>query len=51
MLDAEAGKLVKNMGDTLRLAIKVLDLRPRLISEAKLKAKLFSTPEAPAAGT
>ncbi len=39
MLDAEAAKLVTDMGGTVRLAVKVLDLRPRLVSEAKLKVK------------
>ena len=49
MLDAEASELVIDMGDTLRLAIKVLDLPPRLVSEDKLKVKTMSMPHVPIA--
>lgn len=37
MLDAEANRIVNEMGGSLRLAIKVLDLRPRLSSESGRK--------------
>lgn len=39
MLDAEAARIVDALGGCLRVAIKVLDLRPRLAAEFKLKAK------------
>ncbi len=39
MLYAEAAKIVDDMGGCLRISIKVLDLRPRLAAESKLKVK------------
>lgn len=36
MLDAEAARIVDELGDSLRLAVKVLDLRPRLVAEPKV---------------
>ncbi|GMV30141.1 MAG: hypothetical protein AMXMBFR59_22660 [Rhodanobacteraceae bacterium] len=35
MLEAEAAQIVTEMGNCLRLSIKVLDLRPRLTTESK----------------
>lgn len=38
MLDAEAARIVDELGGSLRLAVKVLDLRPRLAAESNSKA-------------
>ncbi|WP_230969530.1 NACHT domain-containing protein [Nitrogeniibacter aestuarii] len=38
MLDVEAARIVDSLGGALRIAIKVLDLRPRLAAESKLNA-------------
>lgn len=37
MLDTETAKIVHELGDSVRLAIKILDLRPRLATESKTK--------------
>jgi len=39
MLNAEAAKVVDELGGYVRVAAKVLDLRPRLAAETKAKAK------------
>jgi hypothetical protein len=39
MLEKEARKVVADMGACLQLSVKVLDLRPRLVSESKPKPK------------
>ncbi|MGC3027394.1 hypothetical protein ACPUER_19980 [Burkholderia sp. DN3021] len=40
MLDDEAARIVRDMGGCLRLAARVLDLRPRLVTEAKAKSRI-----------
>ncbi|MCU7916793.1 MAG: ATP-binding protein [Candidatus Thiodiazotropha sp. (ex Epidulcina cf. delphinae)] len=39
MLETEATRIVNDLGGCLRLAVKVLDLRPRLAAESHSKAK------------